>query len=89
MATIRGTTFRSPHGLPPDLLDRVLIISTSSYTPTDIEQIIQIRCQEEDVTLTPDALKALASTAGQTTLRYQKGTLLICIHYSRDILGMR
>ena len=43
MAPIRGTNFRSPHGLPVDLLDRVLIISTRPYEPEEIEQIIKIR----------------------------------------------
>ncbi|KAK2462306.1 hypothetical protein APHAL10511_005612 [Amanita phalloides] len=43
MARIRGTRFRSPHGLPIDLLDRVLIVSTQPYTEEDVEQIIQIR----------------------------------------------
>merc|ERR1712168_1330910 len=28
---IRGTDYKSPHGLPIDLLDRLLIISTSPY----------------------------------------------------------
>ena len=40
---IRGTKFASPHGLPVDLLDRVLIVSTKPYTEDDIKQIIQIR----------------------------------------------
>ena len=44
MARIRGTKFRSPHGLPVDLLDRVLIVSTKPYLEEDIQQIIQIRC---------------------------------------------
>lgn len=44
MARIRGTKFRSPHGLPMDLLDRVLIVSTKPYTEEDIKEIIQIRC---------------------------------------------
>jgi RuvB-like protein 2 len=43
MARIRGTKFRSPHGLPMDLLDRVLIVSTKPYTESDIREIIQIR----------------------------------------------
>ena len=43
MARIRGTKFRSPHGLPMDLLDRVLIVSTKPYSEEDIQQIIQIR----------------------------------------------
>jgi len=44
MARIRGTKFRSPHGLPVDLLDPVLIVSTKPYLEEDIQQIIQIRC---------------------------------------------
>ena len=43
MARIRGTKFQSPHGLPVDLLDRVLIVSTKPYEEQDIQQIIQIR----------------------------------------------
>jgi RuvB-like protein 2 len=43
MARIRGTKFKSPHGLPVDLLDRVLIVSTKPYEEEDIRQIIQIR----------------------------------------------
>ncbi|KAI0713174.1 DNA helicase [Cerioporus squamosus] len=69
-ARIRGTNMISPHGLPPDLLDRVLIVSTSQYTSEDIEQIIKIRCEEEDVTLTPEALAILSHLATDTTLRY-------------------
>lgn len=40
---IRGTKFASPHGLPVDLLDRVLIVSTKPYTEDDVKEIIQIR----------------------------------------------
>ena len=43
MATVRGTKFKSPHGLPPDLLDRVLIVTTKPYEVEDIQQIIEIR----------------------------------------------
>jgi RuvB-like protein 2 len=89
MARIRGTKIQSPHGLPVDLLDRVLIVSTKPYEEQDIQQIIQIRsvswemkpryliyenfiprCEEEDVTLTAEALSVLTSMAVQTTLRY-------------------
>ncbi|KAJ2924354.1 hypothetical protein H1R20_g9770, partial [Candolleomyces eurysporus] len=70
MARIRGTKFRSPHGLPVDLLDRVLIVSTKPYEENEIQQIIKIRCQEEDVQLTQEAVDVLTSMARQTTLRY-------------------
>lgn len=43
MARIRGTKFRSPHGLPVDLLDRVLIVSTSAYSADEIQEIVRIR----------------------------------------------
>jgi RuvB-like protein 2 len=84
---IRGTQYRSPHGLPLDLLDRVQIVSTTRYEAEDIEQIIKIRyacihhfrfrfsklrirCQEEDVTLTVQAVQVLTSMAQETSLRY-------------------
>ncbi|KAI0326760.1 TIP49-domain-containing protein [Cubamyces sp. BRFM 1775] len=70
VARIRGTNLHSPHGLPPDLLDRVLIVSTQPYTPDDIKYIIKIRCEEEDVTLTESALDILTRLAADTTLRY-------------------
>ncbi|KIO07142.1 hypothetical protein M404DRAFT_14984 [Pisolithus tinctorius Marx 270] len=70
MSRIRGTNVRSPHGLPVDLLDRVLIVSTRPYSEEEIQQIIQIRCEEEDVTLTSDSLNVLTSMASSTTLRY-------------------
>ena len=43
MARIRGTKVKSPHGLPVDLLDRVLIVTTQPYEAKDIEVIIKIR----------------------------------------------
>ncbi|KAH9932417.1 TIP49 C-terminus-domain-containing protein [Amylocystis lapponica] len=70
MARIRGTKFRSPHGLPVDLLDRVLIVSTQPYSESEVMQIIKIRCEEEDVTLADNAAVVLASMAMETTLRY-------------------
>ena len=36
----------SPHGIPIDLLDRLLIISTEPYTEKEIRQILDIRCEE-------------------------------------------
>ena len=36
---IRGTNYKSPHGIPIDLLDRLLIISTSPYASRLITEI--------------------------------------------------
>lgn len=34
---------RSPHGIPVDLLDRLLIVSTSPYSEEEMRTIIGIR----------------------------------------------
>jgi RuvB-like protein 2 len=44
MTRIRGSKTKSPHGLPPDLLDRVLIVSTQPYSEDEFREIIKIRC---------------------------------------------
>lgn len=69
-ARIRGTSYRSPHGLPLDFLDRVVIISTHAYAADEIRQILAIRAQEEDVDLTPDALALLTKIGAEAGLRY-------------------
>jgi len=60
----------SPHGMPLDLLDRLLIISTTNYNEKEISQILQIRCEEEDVELTEDAMELLTEIGTETSLRY-------------------
>ncbi|EGG08862.1 uncharacterized protein MELLADRAFT_84452 [Melampsora larici-populina 98AG31] len=69
-ARIRGTKYKSPHGVPMDLLDRALIISTSPYLPEEVKHILSIRCDEEEVTLTPTALDILTRIASESSLRY-------------------
>ena len=69
-ARIRGTTYRSPHGLPLDFLDRVVIVSTQAYGEDDIRQILAIRAQEEEVEVTPNALELLTKIGKEAGLRY-------------------
>lgn len=45
---IAGTEYQGPHGMPIDLLDRLLIISTQPYSERELRQILDIRCEEED-----------------------------------------
>ena len=54
---IRGTQYTSPHGLPIDLLDRLLIITTQPYSEQELRTILDIRCEEEDVDMTGDWLE--------------------------------
>lgn len=70
ITSIRGTNYRSPHGIPIDFLDRLLIISTQPYTAEDIRKILDIRCQEEDVEMSEDARVLLTKIGEDTSLRY-------------------
>ncbi len=67
---IRGTNYQSPHGIPIDLLDRLLIISTVPYEEGEIKHILKIRCEEEDVEMSDDALSILTKIGKETSLRY-------------------
>lgn len=67
---IRGTNYQSPHGIPIDLLDRLLIISTTPYDESEIREILKIRCEEEDVEMNDDALTVLTKIGKETSLRY-------------------
>uniref|UniRef100_A0A2R9C7L9 RuvB-like helicase n=1 Tax=Pan paniscus TaxID=9597 RepID=A0A2R9C7L9_PANPA len=68
---IRGTEdITSPHGIPLDLLDRVMIIRTMLYTPQEMKQIIKIRAQTEGINISEEALNHLGEIGTKTTLRY-------------------
>jgi hypothetical protein len=43
LGRIRGTNYNSPHGIPLDLLDRLLIITTTPYEEKELKQILGIR----------------------------------------------
>lgn len=70
ITNIRGTDYKSPHGLPMDLLDRLVIIHTEEYSKEDLGHILTIRCEEEDVEMTEEASELLVDIATQTSLRY-------------------
>ena len=67
---IRGTNYKSPHGIPIDLLDRLLIVTTQPYTERELRLILDIRCEEEDVEMTEDAKDLLCKIGHETSLRY-------------------
>merc|ERR1712226_1357652 len=56
ICTIRGTDIISPHGMPVDLLDRLVIIRTQPYTVEDIVEVVNIRGQTENLNIDEDAL---------------------------------
>jgi TBP-interacting protein len=67
---VRGTDIESPHGIPLDLLDRLLIIPVRPYTPDEMREIIMIRADEEGVKLSKDAIDLLVKIASERSLRY-------------------
>jgi RuvB-like protein 2 len=70
ISKIRGTDYKSPHGIPIDLLDRMIIITTSPYSAQELKRIIQIRCEEEDVEMEEDAMTLLTGMGAKSSLRY-------------------
>uniref|UniRef100_A0A915L049 RuvB-like helicase n=1 Tax=Romanomermis culicivorax TaxID=13658 RepID=A0A915L049_ROMCU len=67
---ITGTDTMSPHGIPHDLLDRLLIIKTLPYVENEIKQILQMRAQIEGVKFDDAALDRLSHIGAETSLRY-------------------
>lgn len=60
----------SPHGMPLDLLDRIMIIRTLPYSLDEMVQILKIRAQIEGITMDQEALTAIGDIGTKTTLRY-------------------
>ncbi|MGY4706805.1 RuvB-like domain-containing protein [Candidatus Bipolaricaulota sp. J31] len=67
---VRGTDIESPHGIPLDLLDRLLIITTRPYTAEEVREILKIRMKEEGVGAEDDALDLLTRIGAEVSLRY-------------------
>merc|ERR1711977_82290 len=70
VCTIRGTDIVSPHGIPVDLLDRLIIIRTLTYSVDEITQVVAIRSQTEGLEIEDQALALLGEIGSNTSLRY-------------------
>ncbi|KAF8544931.1 TIP49 C-terminus-domain-containing protein [Trichophaea hybrida] len=71
VCTIRGTDdITSAHGVPTDLLSRLLIIPTYPYGEEDIKTIVRIRAKTESLDLDEGAIAAVATIGVQSSLRY-------------------
>ncbi|XP_054723275.1 ruvB-like 1, partial [Uloborus diversus] len=60
----------SAHGIPRDLLDRLMIIRTEPYSCAEMFQILKIRANIEGVSIDEESLLTLAEIGQKTTLRY-------------------
>ncbi|KAG0553657.1 hypothetical protein M758_12G028500 [Ceratodon purpureus] len=70
ICSIKGTDISSPHGIPVDLLDRLVIIRTLPYTPAEMVQILAIRATVESLSLDEESLAYLGEIGERTSLRH-------------------
>lgn len=79
MCTVRGTEdIVAPHGIPVDLLDRLLIIRTLPYTRPEMQTIISIRADTEGLQIQKEAIEKLSEIGEKTSLRYAIQLLTPC-----------
>jgi len=69
-STIKGTETTSPHGIPLDLLDRLLIIRTKPPAKTEIQSVIKIRADTENIKVNDEALALLSKLGEESSLRH-------------------
>ncbi|CAF3321198.1 unnamed protein product [Rotaria socialis] len=67
---IRGTEILSPHGMPLDLIDRIMIIRTLPYGMEEMIEILRIRAKVEHIDVSDESLQTLAEIGNVSTLRY-------------------
>jgi RuvB-like protein 1 (pontin 52) len=75
---VRGTDILAPHGVPVDLLDRMLIVRTMPYTLEETVKILAIRASVEGIEMGEEALAALGDISTKTSLRYAVQMLTPC-----------
>jgi len=69
VSTIKGTSIKSAHGIPIDLLDRTLIIRTMPYNLEEIVEIVNVRAETEGININNEALCKLGEIGSTTSLR--------------------
>ncbi|KAI3642597.1 hypothetical protein MP228_012152 [Amoeboaphelidium protococcarum] len=68
---VRGTEdLTSAHGIPSDLLDRLLIIRTDTYNRDETKVIIKIKSDVEGIQMSEQCLDLLSDIAVSSSLRY-------------------
>lgn len=69
--TIRGTDdIIAAHGIPPDLLARLLIIPTNAYDSEEVRTIVRLRARTEGLLITEPALDKISEHGVKVSLRY-------------------
>jgi len=85
IAKIKGTDIESPHGIPRDVLDRLVIIRTRPYGDSEVREIIKIKAEEEGIKLGDDALERLTKIGAEESLRYAIQLLVPAYIRAKDV----
>lgn len=93
VCTIKGTDdIVSPHGMPMDLLDRLMIVKLMPYSAEDMMQILKIRADTESIPVADEALAKMGEIGSTTTLRYIVQMLtpafLLARIAGKDVVGL-
>ena len=68
---IRGTDgIKSPHGIPIDVLDRMLIVPTKPLEVSEMIEVCQLRAKTENVDVSNDVLRMLGAIGQKSSLRF-------------------
>jgi len=73
LTPIRGAQDSLPasaHGIPPDLLARLLIIPTHPYQPDEVRSIVRTRAKTEGLAIGDAALEKIGEAGVRVSLRY-------------------
>lgn len=76
ITTVKGTDMKSPHGIPIDMLDRLLIARTRFPNRDEILKILEIRAEAEDLKISKEALEMLADIGVKYSLRHASQLML-------------
>ena len=67
---IKGTEMSAPHGVPVDLLDRLVIIRTLPYAADEMVKILAVRAATEGLRVDEESLARLGEIGDATSLRH-------------------
>jgi RuvB-like protein 1 (pontin 52) len=85
LSQVRGAEqLIAPHGLPHDLLDRLLIVRTVPPTLPELVAVLKLRADTEGIVLSAEALQALAKLGADTSLRHAAQLLAPCAVLARQ-----
>jgi RuvB-like protein 1 len=75
LCEVRGTDSLAPHGVPLDLLDRLVIVKTVPYALDEMVKILAVRAGTEDIQVDEESLAMLAEIGETTSLRHAAGLM--------------